>query len=60
MVSPCFDLAVLHLECAATGQINGPLAHLGYSHLVTFVKWTPLRDYAHWYDDLKRLAHPNG
>ncbi len=39
--------------------LNLPIWKLGCSHLLSFVKWTPLRDYSYWYNDLKQLAHPN-
>jgi muconolactone delta-isomerase len=33
-----------------------PIWQLGYSHLVTELEWIPLRPYAHWAEDLKKLA----
>jgi muconolactone D-isomerase len=33
-----------------------PIWKLGYSHIVTELKWTPLRPYEHWAEDLKKLA----
>ena len=33
-----------------------PIWKLGYSHIVTDLKWTPLRPYENWADDLKKLA----
>lgn len=35
---------------------NLPIWKLGYSHIVTELKWTPLRPYENWADDLKKLA----
>jgi muconolactone delta-isomerase len=34
-----------------------PIFSLGFAHLVRDLKVTPLREYAGWYTDLKRLAH---
>lgn len=33
-----------------------PMWKLGYSHIVTELKWTPLRPYENWADDLKKLT----
>ncbi len=33
-----------------------PIWKLGYSHIVTEMKWTPLRPYENWAEDLKTLA----
>lgn len=33
-----------------------PIWKLGYSHVVAEVKWTPLRPYEVWAEDLKQLA----
>jgi muconolactone D-isomerase len=33
-----------------------PIGKLGYSHMVVEMKWTPLRPYENWADDLKKLA----
>jgi hypothetical protein len=33
-----------------------PLWKLGYAHIVTEFKWTPLRPYENWFEDLQKLA----
>lgn len=33
-----------------------PIWQLGYTHLVTELECIPLRPYAHWAEDLKKLA----
>jgi muconolactone delta-isomerase len=33
-----------------------PIWKLGYSHIVAELKWTPLRLYENWAEDLKKLA----
>lgn len=33
-----------------------PIYVLGQSHIVKDLTWTPLREYANWYEDLRQLA----
>lgn len=35
---------------------NLPIWKLGYSHIVPEITWTPLRPYANWAEDLKKLS----
>lgn len=39
------------------GALHGlPLWSKGYAHLITDLQVTPLRSYAAWYEDLKKMA----